>query len=545
MIITFAIIGVIYADETLSETGLSNETAELGGVLVSDENGPGNIRRQMRIDGYLREFEGDYEKRERFSELIAQKEESGVTIDDRELHNIYRAVKYEGAAAGEPVSASNNGGSPALRSNSSGVQSFGGLGTNSLTSAQESDSVYIDSAEFSLGYANPVEITELEPGFVWSGFDIINGYSNTMAVKAIVTLRNIVTNVMEDAAVLKNNIAAGSSETVTAGFNIPEDSANYAINIELWDLEMNKLCEYKFPERYAVMTVADGTDYLSVNVEAADVFSLKYNGIVETYESNGEYVSIEINEPVTTEFIITGDLTYFDIDGGITSFNNSGLSNLTFLDLSYNQLTSFSGAGLTNLLSLFLGSNSIATFDAADLGNLKLLWMDNNDLTEFNGTGLLNLDSLDLLCNKLTTFYGGFHYAGGLFLSYNQLTSFSDGGYGNVNCLILDNNQLTDISLCSSWDYDYTAIYLNDNPDLSSYTISTNELYNLSHLDLRNTALGNLGVINGVWNNLIFDLPVRNDYYYGALCVSNTALAVALTNALTTPINKYWYVSVD
>jgi len=62
-------------------------------------------------------------------------------------------------------------------------------------------------------------------------------------------------------------------------------------------------------------------------------------------------------------------------------------------------------------------------------------------------------------------------------------------------------------------------------------------------LGLSYTALGNLSAPNSVWNNIISNLPVRNSSNKGSLYVSNAALKIALNNALTTPINKYWNVN--
>ena len=125
---------------------------------------------------------------------------------------------------------------------------------------------------------------------------------------------------------------------------------------------------------------------------------------------------------------LSGDLTFFNITNNqLTSFDGTGLSSLTGLYLDNNQLTSFDGTGLSSLTGLYLRNNQLTSFDGTGLSLLIDLYLDNNQLTSFDGTGLSSLT--------------------GLYLYDNQLTSFDGTGLSSLTYLYLDNNQLADVSL--------------------------------------------------------------------------------------------------
>ena len=80
---------------------------------------------------------------------------------------------------------------------------------------------------------------------------------------------------------------------------------------------------------------------------------------------------------------LSGDLTFFNITNNqLTSFDGTGLSSLTGLYLDNNQLTSFDGTGLSSLTGLYLYDNQLTSFDGTGLSSLTYLYLDNNQLAD-------------------------------------------------------------------------------------------------------------------------------------------------------------------
>jgi hypothetical protein len=128
----------------------------------------------------------------------------------------------------------------------------------------------------------------------------------------------------------------------------------------------------------------------------------------------------------------------------ITSFDGTGLSGLTRLDLGSNQLTSFNGTGLSSLSILNLSYNQLTSFDGANLSSLSDLSLNNNQLTSFSGTGLSGLNFLSLENNLLSSFNGtGLSSLSEIYLNNNQLTSLNISGLTNLHHLQAQNNLLT------------------------------------------------------------------------------------------------------
>ncbi len=129
--------------------------------------------------------------------------------------------------------------------------------------------------------------------------------------------------------------------------------------------------------------------------------------IIEAYITSGhEEVSI------TSSSVM--DLTGFDIFYGTslkrltlytnaTSFDASGLLELTYLDMFNGFLTSINLHGLQNLTELYLGWNYLETVDVSGLSNLSILSIYGNKLTTINLSGLTNLTGICLEDNQLTT----------------------------------------------------------------------------------------------------------------------------------------------
>jgi hypothetical protein len=126
-----------------------------------------------------------------------------------------------------------------------------------------------------------------------------------------------------------------------------------------------------------------------------------------------------------------GQITYLSFQNWgistLTSFDGTGLTGLTYLDLASNQLTSFDGTGLTGLTGLSLAGNPLISFYGGDMTQI----------------GSLNFPG-DWSLNTLETFDGGNMTAlTQLILNYNQLTSFDGTGLSSLGFLSLVENQLT------------------------------------------------------------------------------------------------------
>jgi Leucine-rich repeat (LRR) protein len=107
-----------------------------------------------------------------------------------------------------------------------------------------------------------------------------------------------------------------------------------------------------------------------------------------------------------TSFDGTGltSLTYLEIQNSqLTSLNGFTFpESLTELNLSANQLTSLSGSTFPeSLTDLYLENNQFTSFDGTGLSSLTYLNLDGNQLTSFDGTGLSSLTQLFLIGNQL------------------------------------------------------------------------------------------------------------------------------------------------
>ena len=82
----------------------------------------------------------------------------------------------------------------------------------------------------------------------------------------------------------------------------------------------------------------------------------------------------------------------------------SGLSSLTRLDCSKNQLGTLDVTGLSRLTTLNCSENQLVTLDVSGLSSLTYLYCDNNKLGTLDVSGLLRLTNLSLADNPLTSF---------------------------------------------------------------------------------------------------------------------------------------------
>lgn len=430
------------------------------------------------VDQYSERFFYSEELKQLFLDRVAQMEEDSIVIDDHVLRDIYRDIIQEDRAS----RMANN-----KLASAKGTSEISSKEQPLIMSRSTSTNLFIDNPVFMSGFEGNTMVENMMPGFMSSRFTVRNDNIEAKSIMAIVKLQSKDTNALRDVAIVDKVIAADTSETITAGFNVPNDAENYEIKITLWDNNMNLQTDIiTFPEPHAIMTVANGTSYFWAYLSATDNVVVEYNGKADTYVSNGDYVSITVQELISTPIIIKGDLIGMLSDFGyITSFDGTGLSNLSYLNLEFNQLSSFDGTGLSNLTTLFIGGNRLSSFDGTGLSNLTSLFIGGNQLSSFDGTGFSNLTSLDLWYN--------------LNLSVVTIPEFEDVPSGSGG---------------------------------------------LRYLSLEQTALGSQSSINSVWNDIIANLPIRNNSYKGYLYVSNTALKTALQNALNTPINKYWTVTL-
>ena len=168
-------------------------------------------------------------------------------------------------------------------------------------------------------------------------------------------------------------------------------------------------------------------------------------------------------------------------DNQLTSFDGTGLSSLTELDLRDNQLTEFDGTGLSSLTTLDLSGNPLTTFIGGDMGLITSLNFgpDSNGgwnittLESFDGTGLSSLTEL---------------YLGG-----NQLTSLDVTPMVNLSQLILSNNLITP----QNWDSILSGLVGLGNED-GNLKVGTTQRTNASTADY-NTLVSRNWVINGTF----------------------------------------------
>ena len=191
------------------------------------------------------------------------------------------------------------------------------------------------------------------------------------------------------------------------------------------------------------------------------------------------------------------DLSYNQISSLPAEIWN--LTNLTNLDLSYNQITGLPAEiwNLTNLTTLDLSDNQITGLPAEiwNLTNLTNLYLSYNQITGLPAEiwNLTNLTDLDLGNNQISSLPAemtGFTNLTDLDLSYNQISSLPTEIWNltNLTTLDLSYNQLTGLS-AEIWNLTgLSYIYLSDN-QISSLPAEMTGLTNLMTLDLSDNQL--------------------------------------------------------
>ena len=277
------------------------------------------------------------------------------------------------------------------------------------------------------------------------------------------------------------------------------------------------------------VSVTSGFWKYNHNGSDSSVFTPGSNTAITVANANGEFTIISCNSDGTN----SGYVTNINLkNGGLTSFDGTGLSGLTLLNIGNNQLTSLTNLP-TSLTNLQLSNNQLTSFNGTGLSSLIKLEVSNNQLTSFDGTGL---------SASLTT----------LELANNQLTSFDGTDLSGLVNLILCGNQLTSV--------DVSTMVLLRNFQLSdSYGTLTNPITAvsndsiLSQLNTNGVVSGNFITVNGRtstgtadynaligdgWNLLGLDLvasPTTTTTTTEAPTTTTTTTEAPTTTTTTTP----------
>jgi hypothetical protein len=125
---------------------------------------------------------------------------------------------------------------------------------------------------------------------------------------------------------------------------------------------------------------------------------------------------------------VTGaDITYLDLSNqNVTAVDIKGLDELLTINLNFNHLTSFAGA--KSLLTIKLINNSVSSLSIGMCSELAALELTNNQLERFSGVGLGSMFILKLNNNLIFDFvlgdmelFDAFFYNTALDLSNQQL----------------------------------------------------------------------------------------------------------------------------
>ena len=170
------------------------------------------------------------------------------------------------------------------------------------------------------------------------------------------------------------------------------------------------------------------------------------------YTKDGVSHTVEVNRNIRQ--LLLSHYTHPD-NNGISSITlPAGLTNLEWLDLSFNQLTSLTlPNGLTNLREIHLEANQLTNLVLPEgLTNLQRLYLYHNQLTNLTlPEGLTNLRWLHLAGNLLTNLAlpRGLTNLEVLVLRFNDLTSLTlPEGLTNLKILnLFGNPRLTNLAL--------------------------------------------------------------------------------------------------
>ena len=208
---------------------------------------------------------------------------------------------------------------------------------------------------------------------------------------------------------------------------------------------------------------------------------------------NGEFTII----PCDVNGNPIGDLlsAYVGWECGVTSFDTTGLSSLTKLELGGNQITSLDISNTPNLIELELGGNQITSLDMSGLSSLTKLGLSNLNLTSLDNFTLpTSLTFLNLHGNQLSSIdLSDFSSLDRFYISDNQLTSLDEfilptsltflGLYHNPLLTSFDLSFLTNLTELSFQSSQLTSFSSNDYILPSNLTILDLASNNLSSFD--------------------------------------------------------------
>ena len=168
----------------------------------------------------------------------------------------------------------------------------------------------------------------------------------------------------------------------------------------------------------------------------------------------------------------------------------SGLSSLTTLNCSNNQLGTLNVSGLSSLTRLDCFNNQLVTLDVSKNTALTRLYCDNNQLGTLNVSGLSSLTDLNCSTNQLGTLnVSSLSSLIALYCDNNQLVTLDVSGLSSLTRLYCFNNQL--VTLDVSKNTALTRLYC-DNNQLG--TLNVSDLSPLTGLDCSNNQLVTLDV---------------------------------------------------
>ncbi|WP_270810237.1 leucine-rich repeat domain-containing protein [Hungatella effluvii] len=132
----------------------------------------------------------------------------------------------------------------------------------------------------------------------------------------------------------------------------------------------------------------------------------------------------------------------------LTALDVSGLAGLTYLYCYYNQLAELNVSGLTSLRGLSCNDNQLTALNVSGLTSLTYLDCYNNQLTALNVSGLTSLPELDCSNNRLTALdVSGLTDLTKLDCSKNQLAALNVSDLTSLTELYCYKNQLTALNV--------------------------------------------------------------------------------------------------
>lgn len=196
--------------------------------------------------------------------------------------------------------------------------------------------------------------------------------------------------------------------------------------------------------------------------------------------------------------MLTNLITFSCLNNDISTLNVSNLTNLIWFECGINQLTSLNLTGLNSLGHLSCSQNQISSLNFNNSIILKQIFCGDNPLNSINLSGLINLETLVCYNTQLTTLnlaplnYGGISKLKSLDCSNNQLTNLDLTGKIRLTRLKCNNNLLTSINVANFPDLQ--KVYCDHNL-ITTLDFSTNPLFN--ELSCSNNNLTTIKINNG------------------------------------------------